>query len=125
MKIFFSIFCIIFFYSNNLLADTNLLCKSEWSVTQYPYTYMTVKIVPDKYVYIFDTDGHPTYYYDSDKYTDEDIKDYESAETKSITWNNNFIELSRYYIDLINLILVKKRSQADIVFVCEITRRKI
>jgi len=127
MKIAFIFFTILFFTSTNLLASTTLFCKTDWSINQYPYKYITIEINPHKYVYIHDSAYYPRYYYDSDKYTKEDIKDFNSSEIKTITWDNNYINVDDFEIDLINLMLkktVRGSNFNDIVFLCEKTKRK-
>ena len=129
MKIFLTIFCILIFISTNLFAKTsNLLCKTEWSIEKYPYSYITIEIDFENYVYIFDPNNDvEVYLYDSDKYTSEDIEDIDYAYIGNIIWNKNFIIMSKYTItstyrlDLINLIL----SAHKIVFTCEVTKRKL
>ena len=127
MKIAFIFFTILFFTSTNLLASTTLFCKTDWSINQYPYKYITIEINPHKYVYIHDSAYYPRHYYDSDKYTKEDIKDFNSSEIKTITWDNNYINVDDFEIDLINLMLkktVRGSNFNDIVFLCEKTKRK-
>ena len=122
MKILLTIFCILFFISTNLFAKKiNLLCETDWNIEKYPYKYITIEIDFENYVYVFDSETAPTYFYDYDKYSKEDIDDIEYAERKSITWNKNFISTYSYNLDLINLILVKR----DFVFTCELTKRQI
>ena len=119
----------LFFISTNLFAKTsNLLCKTEWSIEKYPYSYITIEIDFENYVYVFDpNNGVTIYIYDRDKYTSEDIEDIDYASIGSITWNKNFINMSSYNrtslyeLDLINLIL----SAHKIVFTCELTKRKL
>ena len=129
MKLFLCIFSMLFFISTNLFAKTsNLLCKTEWSIEKYPYSYITIEIDFENYVYVFDpNNGVTIYIYDRDKYTSEDIEDIDYASIGSITWNKNFINMSSYNrtslyeLDLINLIL----SAHKIVFTCELTKRKL
>ena len=124
MRLFLSSLCIIFLISSKLLAkESNLFCKTDWDIDKYPYKYLTIQIDFEKYVYLWDSNRMPTYYYDDEKYAKEDIEKIYSAEVSPITWDRNFIIFSYadYKLDLINLIFM----HGDIIFTCELTKRKI
>ena len=99
MKIFLSIFCIIFFSSNNLLASDYFFCKHKTGLQ------LSIEIEWRDHVYTFQT--YPAYYWDNDKYTAQEIPKGSFHQTWSITWDTNFIKLdgsSNFRFDKIGLL---------------------